>query len=274
MKSNCQISSYLRALDRFGRIGQVHSVFHHSFNLIVDQQLMHVTDSEGFLSSFGLRITPESFQAINPFCQQGNVVKLTRDSLTFYSRSGTKKIAFDSLEKIPLSLSAVSFDSAVISTLITALENFQLRSQLGLTVGTMESAFFEFLLQPDLESENWDLLTNYFIGRGKGLTPSGDDLLMGYLFILAIYQIPVAATLRQALASKIERTTTVSQNYIQAMLAGFASSPFIALQQKIDKKANETELIQALEKILLIGGTSGKDTAYGMLLGLNAVKNR
>ena len=34
----------------------------------------------------------------------------------------------------------------------------------------------------------WQEVTNYLIGRGKGLTPSGDDILVAYqtiLFILA-----------------------------------------------------------------------------------------
>ncbi|WP_379947182.1 DUF2877 domain-containing protein [Enterococcus devriesei] len=39
-----------------------------------------------------------------------------------------------------------------------------------------------------MDDEKWLALVEYFVGRGKGLTPSGDDLLMGYLFILKLYQ--------------------------------------------------------------------------------------
>lgn len=58
------------------------------------------------------------------------------------------------------------------------------------------------------------------------------------------------------------------------MIAGFASSPFVELQQKMNQAASEAVLAQALQRILSIGETSGKDTAYGILLGLNAVKNK
>ena len=47
----------------------------------------------------------------------------------------------------------------------------------------------------------WQEVTNYLIGRGKGLTPSGDDILVAYqtiLFILADERAAaLAATLRQ-----------------------------------------------------------------------------
>lgn len=274
MKNVCQISSYLMSLDSLGKIGQVHSVFQHSFNLVFGQQLLHVTDAEDFLSSFGIRITPESFQAVKPFCQQGNVVKLTADSMIFYSRNGTKKISFDSVQSVPLELSAISYDSQVLMTMIAKLESFQLRPQLGLTIGAKESAFFEFLLQPNTDRKNWDQLTTYFVGRGQGLTPSGDDLLMGYLFVLLSYQLTTAQQLKDALTSKTDRTTIVSQNYLEAMLNGFASSPFVELQKKMKQAVNEAALAQALQRILSIGETSGKDTAYGILLGLNAVKNK
>lgn len=274
MKNICQISSYLTSLDGFGKIGQVHSVFQHSFNLVFGQQLLHVTDAKDFLSSFGIQIPAESFQAVKPFCQQGNVVKLTDHSMTFYSRKGTKRIGFEVVQPVSLRLTTVSFDSTVLMTMIAKLESLQLRPQLGLTVGVKESAFFEFLLQPNLDRENWEALTTYFVGRGQGLTPSGDDLLMGYLFVLLSYQLPAAQQLKTALASKTDRTTIVSQNYLEAMLAGFASSPFVELQQRMQQPAAEAELAQAVQRILSIGETSGKDTAYGILLGLNAVKNR
>lgn len=274
MKNHCQISSYLTSLDSSGKIGQVHSVFQHSFNLVFGQQLLHVTDAEDFLSSFGIRIAPESFQEVKPFYQQGNVVKLTADSMIFYSRNGTQKISFDSVRPVPLELTTVPYDPQVLRTMIAKLESFQLRPQLGLTIGAKESAFFEFLLQPDTDSRNWDQLTTYFVGRGQGLTPSGDDLLMGYLFVLLSYQLPAAQQLKTALASKTERTTIVSQNYLEAMIAGYASSPFVELQQKMKPAASKAEAAQALQRILSIGETSGKDTAYGILLGLNAVKNK
>ncbi|MGG5330238.1 DUF2877 domain-containing protein [Enterococcus sp. AZ163] len=274
MKNTCQISSYLATLDCFGKIGQVHSVFQHSFNLIITEHLLHVTDTEDFLSSFGIRITTESFEAVKPFCRQGNVVKLTPDSMIFYSHKGTKKIKFSSVDSVPLELSTIFFNSTVLRTMIAELENFQLQPQLGLIIEEKESAFFEFLMRPNPDSEVWNQLTTYFIGRGQGLTPSGDDLLMGYLFVLISYQLPEANQLMTALASKTDRTTIVSQNYLEAMIAGFASSPFVELQQKMNQAASEAVLAQALQRILSIGETSGKDTAYGILLGLNAVKNK
>ena len=55
----------------------------------------------------------------------------------------------------------------------------------------------------------WQEVTNYLIGRGKGLTPSGDDILVAYQTILFILADERAAALAATLSAA---------NYPQQML--------------------------------------------------------
>ena len=52
-----------------------------------------------------------------------------------------------------------------------------------------------------LTLSEWQEVTNYLIGRGKGLTPSGDDILVAYQTIRSYFAderaAALAATFRQ-----------------------------------------------------------------------------
>lgn len=274
MKPNAaRISTYLLPIDRFGTVGKVHSVFDQSLNLSVKDQLINLTASGEFLSSFGIQLSQETFRQFRPFCQQGNVVKLTEDSITVYDASGVKKVVFSEVLPVSLKVRAMVYEGRNLERLKRILLEEQLETRLGLVLGEKERAYSEFLRNPGQESCDWHELVTYFVGRGKGLTPSGDDLLMGYLFMLRSYEHPFLDKLTELLAAAQKRTTDVSGNYLAAMLSGYASSPFIALQQALQRESSEAELASVVEGLLAIGHTSGSDTCYGLLLGIEAVQN-
>jgi len=271
-KEQARISSYLSTLDHFGKIGKIHSVFEQSLNLIVEEQLINLTVSGNFLSSFGVQLSQTAFQEILPFCQLGNVVKLTQQSLTIYSQLGIKRLSFSDIQIVPLDIGAIEPNLSTLLTLKKILDTKQLEKRLGLPVGNRERMYFDFLQNPDMGDEKWLALVEYFVGRGKGLTPSGDDLLMGYFFILKVYQYKIYSVLEVQLREVNGLTTDVSWNYLSALLSGYASSTFIELQIGLEGKLSYSELDQLVDAILAIGHTSGSDSCYGVLLGLIAVQ--
>ncbi len=110
------------------------------------------------------------------------------------------------------------------------------------------------------------------IGRGKGLTPSGDDLLLGILLSNRIGQIldPVFLEILGELINQELLTTMVSVNYYQAGLRGEFSSPMIDLYQGILKK-DEVNIEGYIRNIINYGHTSGRDTLAGIAIGIEGL---
>ncbi|WP_139570926.1 oxamate carbamoyltransferase subunit AllH family protein, partial [Escherichia coli] len=71
-------------------------------------------------------------------------------------------------------------------------------------------------------------------GFGKGLTPDGDDYLLGYLAALWLWQLPAPLAdhqyrLQQALDQHAHNTTDISRHYLERALQGHFSEPICQL---------------------------------------------
>ena len=80
---------------------------------------------------------------------------------------------------------------------------------------------------------DWQQVTAYLIGRGKGLTPSGDDLLVAYQAMFYAFDQP-AEKLATALAVPLS-TTDVSKAYISASIKGYVNSLIYRLLTDLKK---------------------------------------
>jgi hypothetical protein len=99
-------------------------------------------------------------------------------------------------------------------------------------------------------------------GRGSGLTPTGDDVLMGVLFALWVWQ---PGSMWPALIARAAapRTTTLSANFIRAAAAGEA------VWQWHDLTRGDPS---AVERILEIGHSSGADAWTGFVHTIGALR--
>jgi hypothetical protein len=107
----------------------------------------------------------------------------------------------------------------------------------------------------------------YLIGRGPGLTPSGDDLLVGYgvgKWMLG-RQHPFADVV--ARVSRGSRTTDVSRAYLAAMTEGYANRGYCELGDALAEGSGDA-LPRILNELLLVGHTSGADGLLGFALAL------
>lgn len=109
-------------------------------------------------------------------------------------------------------------------------------------------------------------------GLGSGLTPSGDDVLVGALVALAAVPDPDAGdSLRSAIADgTANRTTRISDAYLQAAARGEASQAWHRLLAALAGKSTE-EVIAAARGVMAFGETSGVDMLAGFLLAVNAL---
>ena len=120
-------------------------------------------------------------------------------------------------------------------------------------------------------------------GLGHGLTPSGDDFLIGVCgaLVLADAMLPVnpnaahprAGSRRDqalAIAAAADQTTALSAVWLRhAVHAEFSSEVGRVLVTLADRDASELEA--AVTELLTVGGVSGLDTATGLLHGGRAM---
>jgi hypothetical protein len=109
------------------------------------------------------------------------------------------------------------------------------------------------------------------IGLGEGLTPAGDDCLVGALAVLHRFapswlsaHPEISATVGRAAAVA---TTTIAHEFVAHALAGRFADSLIGL---LTAKSSD-EVSRAATQLLRSGATSGADTLSGVHLALGAI---
>ena len=99
----------------------------------------------------------------------------------------------------------------------------------------------------------------YLIGRGQGLTPSGDDILTGMLFVHFMKPFIFDGNLKiiQELIQE-QLTTIVATAFLDSALKKLFSSKILVLQQQ--------PTVYHMNQLLEVGSSSGKDTLYGIFI--------
>ncbi len=114
------------------------------------------------------------------------------------------------------------------------------------------------------------------IGLGSGLTPSGDDLLAGYmagLWCTIRHQgdrSQFIIELGKRIIDLSGRTNDISRTYLFHAVHGQVSSRITALAEAISRAEEPGHLLETAEQAMQNGHTSGMDTVTGLLLGISA----
>jgi len=138
------------------------------------------------------------------------------------------------------------------------------------------------LLHADLDAARAGAAT--MVGLGPGLTPSGDDFLVGLFAILNVAKSPCHPM--RALCGDVVAIARTSTNAIS--VAALANAARGRVRESIHALARELidgapgGLRPALDRVLAIGATSGSDIVAGLVSGLslnlrmraNAVRSR
>jgi hypothetical protein len=119
--------------------------------------------------------------------------------------------------------------------------------------------------------ERPDPAVSQLLGRGPGLTPTGDDVLAGALVTLAALGSPLTATLgRAVLAASPDATTTVSAGLLRHAVAGECIPQ---LADVLTALGGTTEpavgaLPRAAGALLAVGHCSGAGLLHGVLVAV------
>ncbi len=108
-------------------------------------------------------------------------------------------------------------------------------------------------------------------GLGSGLTPSGDDVLVGTLICLSVLPGDDHRARRHAmLAATVGRTTRISEAYLAAAARGDAGEAWHDLLRSL-RESEKTTIESASRRVMAFGETSGADMLAGFVLTARAL---
>jgi hypothetical protein len=113
------------------------------------------------------------------------------------------------------------------------------------------------------------------IGLGSGLTPSGDDLLLGFIGALGVVSKrlsgseteSVLESIRDHLYSNRHRTTFISSNLLAFACAGRVAAPILNVVRALLFEESAA-LLNSVKVLLRQGANSGSEVLLGILLAL------
>ncbi len=112
------------------------------------------------------------------------------------------------------------------------------------------------------------------IGLGTGLTPTGDDFLVGFLTGLSCVKgkeesrLNFLSDLGRAVIRLSRRTNDISRTYLYHAVHGRVSSALARLAEAILEGQAGRPLLHSVEGVMKIGHASGMDMVTGLLAGL------
>jgi len=242
---------------RTPRTGRVHSVFAHAVNLELGQDMWTVVAPGGCDGAFTVRLSGvvvpgdlglrihDPVYVRSGHVRAGATVIDARTAVRWMPQS--YDVDLDGLGERVAELEAAARDVAWEGSWTLA----------GAVAGALASA----------RPADLDEAVRRALGRGPGLTPAGDDVLVGILAVLtappvAALREPVAARLRAALAPALPATTQISRALLSQASHGRVSRPVWELVSAV--LSGRAPSAPARADVLSLGATSGGDTCAGL----------
>ena len=244
--------------------GEVHSVFVRAANLTVGDRLWTLLGrAQGDLPC-GIRLDLETLEAL--WLRRGEPVHIRAGYLSFSARTAPLVVDCRAVPR---------WSPGAVGPLIPGLKDrlaflsTEAEPKAWQGSAAMAAAVMNCLrhdparLKPVLAS---------IIGSGPGLTPAGDDVLVG---ILAVLTTPAAGpagaaaagAIGGALASFLPATTFVSRHLLHQAGGGMFARPVVDLVSALIGGSMGAALDAAALRLVAIGATSGADTCMGILAG-------
>ncbi|WP_339227088.1 DUF2877 domain-containing protein [Oceanobacillus sp. FSL K6-2867] len=276
--------------------GIVHSVFNNSFNLIFGDRMIHIGSVGNGVAPFGIGMEHMNAQLFTK--QTSANLPVQWDSYNQLLIIANKhSLSLKQALRTNHKLSEQAFNTASIQRNLEWISS-ALRHQswqTGLAQTAEEKEFIiDYLLSKKMTDANQSLFNkfdevvfamvngqglddvkkvfDYWIGRGLGLTPSGDDLLTGICASLSIlhgtsnhFHLLLRDYVKQY---GLQRTTQVGYEYLFYAAQHEYHSHLVQLCSALLTQ-QESELSTVLEEMRAIGHTSGTDTIIGVLLGMS-----
>lgn len=288
-----EVSLSVPPLLRQWKTGTVHSIFHNGCNIRIGNSLLFIGNCKNGCLPFGIHLNNEDTENVMPLLALNDRLFWNDCSKTL--QSSTVSIQIDQSQY---------YDSRIFILtdslhMVTHLKRFTdvlscsgRASGLDISFSNVRQILTGLPKEAYTESEHQlrqlvralfsddplytEECLRYFIGRGPGLTPSGDDLLVGILAVDAACCLlsPVFKKTLLPLIHNHSLTTDVSKEYLRHALHGDFSSLLIAVINGLSAITEDIYFIDYVNHLLRIGHSSGSDTALGILICLLAIEEK
>ena len=279
--------------------GVIHSIFHQACNvrLASDALLTLVSSEKGNLSQ-GIRLgTPPKFTFLNqlrvgqPFACRGGILRISGSELSVDLRTASlwhidlKGLRVDLRQRDTARAWAVAWlelgkhrygngISAMIAAIPVPRQNSMtspgIKTLVEMAVQTVPALIDA---TRNLQVDGAITAIRPLIGLGPGLTPSGDDFIVGYLAGLwstagsDSSRLRFMSSLGAWLSHAAAGTNAISCTYIKSAVNGNVSEPIATLAQRVGQAKSMDSVREATRTALQVGHTSGTDGVLGLLLG-------
>lgn len=128
------------------------------------------------------------------------------------------------------------------------------------------------------ESLSFAIHAKQFLGRGPGLTPAGDDYIVGYMagawLIGSIEDDDPHQELATWITMSLEQTGDVSKNFLRGATRGVFPERLVSLCTTIVSSADFGAVGDAVRRMAAFGQSSGLCMALGLLCALISLSER
>ncbi len=246
-------------------MGRVHSVFTRCVNVECRDGRLVAFHAPGPLAApfaASLSVVPDLAAM-----RAGDLVRRRGERL----RLGPLELSFTPATRVELTMPRRAHPSRCVADAVAALGALGGAPALDLPAGRQARIRLAEAIRND-DADGFTVAGRALIGLGEGLTPAGDDCLVGVLAVLASAETGLVTSRARATLARdaAERTTTIGREFILHALEGAFAEPLLALFTAATPPAAE----RAAAALAHTGATSGADTLTGIRLAVEAVEAR
>lgn len=253
----------------------VDMIFGTSFQLCTSGGvLIHISSGNYGISPFSVCISEDDFIRIMDHIMLGQQVSFSRKSRCLMFASGVA-ISLLHGQKYNGKLSQTSNSEILFQNkefILPYLQSQDTAVSMGISLSWLEQNQDILLAAITGQTKNANPVLDMWIGRGQGLTPSCDDIMIGIMaaacFIGQDYRL--GALHRYIIECGSKRTTSVSYAYLSYAVCGYFSSIVLTFLHTMSTVSSQSEVTRALQQVARHGHTSGCDLLYGIALGLSS----
>jgi hypothetical protein len=240
--------------------GVVHSVFARAVNLDMREGMWTIVAEEGADLPFGVRLSSKDFNGLG--LQPGDRVDVRAEFIGIETRRGVAVIDCRVAPRWALKRRAAP-EGDLIGRLsvVEALA----RNRAWCSSADMADSIKAALNHPDAIGN----VLAAVLGRGPGVTPAGDDVLVGIFAVLSSRSGPAAVTAADRLSRLIQpllpTTTYISGHLLQQAINGLFARTVDELLWVLTADQPPDRLNAAIRRVVETGATSGADTCMGVI---------
>ncbi|MCI1553627.1 MAG: DUF2877 domain-containing protein [Levilactobacillus sp.] len=249
--------------------GRVTGLFKHSLNIQFSGILFHLGRKTETLSCLGITLPDDQVMSILRQVSVDDQARFINGTIYLYTQMTVLAVPVMTLKEVNLTV-PTNLSPTLLPAALAKFQRIPFQEKWGLANMEQASRLSNQLLSANLAADI-QAVAGHLVGRGRGLTPSGDDIMVGFTTALTAFQDPRAALWRETLAmlAKQNVTTSVSVAYLRAASERVASQKLIHLIAAL-KQGSTTDILAAIQSVENFGHTSGIDTLFGFATGLTA----